>query len=51
MTDAFGVYTGTLGGPMPAGTYALRAVTIGAADASISVVLGPSALAKRSCEL
>ena len=48
VTDRYGVYTGTLGGPMPAGTYALRAA-IPSSDVSISVVIGPNVLAKRSC--
>jgi hypothetical protein len=49
VTDAYGVYSGTLGGPMPLGTYALRAIATGSADATISVVLGPKVPAKRSC--
>ena len=48
VTDRYGVYTGTLGGPMPAGTYALRAA-IPSSDVSISVVIGPNVFAKRSC--
>ena len=48
VTDRYGVYSGTLGGPMPAGTYALRAA-IPSSDVSISVVIGPNVLAKRSC--
>jgi len=51
MTDAFGVYSGTLGGPMPHGTYALRAAITNGADASISVVIGSAASADRSCRL
>lgn len=49
VTDRYGVYSGTLGGPMPLGTYALRATLASAADVSISVVIGSGALAKRSC--
>jgi hypothetical protein len=49
LTDRYGVYAGTLGGTMPAGSYALRAVVANAADASISVVIGSTTSAARSC--
>jgi hypothetical protein len=49
VTDVYGVYTGTLGGPMPSGTYALRATIPSLADVTISVVIGSSTSATRSC--
>ncbi len=50
VTDRYGVYTGTLGGPMPTGTYVLRATTGTATWVQISVVLGtPAAAPSRAC--
>lgn len=50
VTDRFGVYTGTLGGPMPTGTYVLRATTGTLTGAQIAVVLGTrSAASSRTC--
>jgi hypothetical protein len=50
VTDRYGVYTGTLGPPMPAGTYALRATTGTTPGVLISVVLGSaSPTASRAC--
>jgi hypothetical protein len=49
VTDRYGVSTGTLGGPMPAGTYQLRAAIANSSDVSISVVIGAGALAKQAC--
>ncbi|HZP97463.1 MAG TPA: hypothetical protein VFC31_14180 [Candidatus Limnocylindria bacterium] len=49
-TDRYGVYTGTLGGPMPSGTYILKATTGIATAVRISVPLGtPSAAPRRAC--
>ena len=50
ITDRYGVYTGTLGGPMPSGTYALRATIASVADVSIAVSIGSSVPARRSCD-
>ncbi len=50
MTDRYGVYSGTLGAPMPGGTYALRATTSIAITAQISVALGKTTtLPSRAC--
>ena len=49
ITDRYGVYSGTLGGPMPQGTYVLRATVLNTPDTSVSVVIGPKVAAKRSC--
>jgi hypothetical protein len=49
VTDLYGVYSGTLGGPMPSGTYVLRATIPSAADVSISVPIGSTASATRTC--
>jgi len=49
VTDRYGVSTGTLGGPMPTGSYALRATIPSVADVTITVVIGSAAAPKRSC--
>ncbi len=49
-TDRYGVYTGTLGGPMPSGTYLLRASGGSADGVRMTVTVGdPSAVPGRSC--
>jgi hypothetical protein len=50
ITDRYGVHSGTLGGPMPAGTYALRALLGTTGGVTISVAVGStSASADRAC--
>ncbi len=49
-TDRYGVYTGTLGGPMPSGIYDLRADAGGGDSVRIDVAVGdPSAVPSRAC--
>jgi hypothetical protein len=48
VTDRYGVYTGTVGGSMPSGSYELRAAA-GTSAAVIQVVLGEPATASRVC--
>jgi hypothetical protein len=49
-TDRYGVYTGTLGGPMPRGAYDLHAYAEGADAVRITVAVGdPSAPPSRAC--
>jgi hypothetical protein len=49
MTDRYGVYSGTLGSPMPSGTYSLRATSGLASTAQIPVLLGSASAANRAC--
>jgi hypothetical protein len=49
MTDRYGVYSGTLGSPMPSGTYSLGATTGIAITAKISVAIGKTTAASRVC--
>jgi hypothetical protein len=50
VTGHYGVSTGALGGPMPAGTYTLRATATSDAAVQISLVLGGAAVAgSRAC--
>jgi hypothetical protein len=48
VTDRYGVYTGTVGGSMPSGSYELRAAA-GTSAAVIQVALGEPATASRVC--
>lgn len=47
-TDRFGVQSGTVGAPMPAGTYVLRAES-GGSGVEIPVVVGAATGARRQC--
>ena len=47
-TDVYGVYTGTLGAPMPTGTYVLRAAT-GSTAVSMDVAIGTAAVSNSAC--
>lgn len=50
VTDRYGVYTGTLGTPMPSGSYVLRVTTDTAERAQIALALGdPTSIAQRGC--
>jgi hypothetical protein len=50
VTDRYGVQTGTVGAPMPAGTYALRATLGSTEGVEIAVTVGAtSATASRAC--
>jgi hypothetical protein len=48
-TDRYGVYSGTLGSPMPSGTYSLRATTGIAITAEMPVVVGNPTSSSRAC--
>ncbi len=49
-TDRYGVYTGTLGGPMPSGPYVLRATAENVDGVQITVTVGDrSAVPGRAC--
>ena len=50
VTDRYGVYTATLGTPMPGGTYVLKVASDTAETAQLSLKLGdPSAVAQQGC--
>ena len=50
VTDRYGVYTGTLGTPMPSGSYVLRVTTDTPERAQIALALGdPTSIAQRGC--
>jgi len=50
ITDRYGVYTATLGGPMPGGTYILKVASDTGEAAQVSVKLGDaSAVAQQGC--
>jgi hypothetical protein len=50
VSDRYGVYTGTLGTPMAAGSYTLRVTTDTGERAQIALALGdPASIAQRGC--
>jgi len=50
VTDRYGVYTATLGTPMPGGTYVLKVASDTGEAAQLSMTLGdPSAVAQQGC--
>jgi hypothetical protein len=50
VTDRYGVYTGTVGTPMPSGSYVLRVTADTGERAQIDLVLGdPAAIAAGGC--
>jgi hypothetical protein len=50
VTDRYGVYTGTVGTPMPSGSYVLRVTADTRESAAVTLALGdPTSIAQRGC--
>jgi hypothetical protein len=50
VTDAYGMYTGTLGAPMPSGSYLLHVTADTGETAELTLVLGDrTSVAQRGC--